>query len=278
MAGGFEIFDCSVGKDDSELDREISFLAQVPPRVSASTLSRSSGWIRCSTVSRSGGPAADQAPNSVTFLRPIDRPCRVEGRGAGVAQPLCFGQISFAASERLFRPLSLGDVPPDAAVADKTSRLVKYRQPRDGHISLAAVGRRPRELEISERQVGIEGLAVLAPGLSVRLEVGHLPAGLADFGARRRRVSQPFGKLLADKAMLRVASPSTRRRRIERVCESAPRSRAALPLPACSSVMSCRTRTGADRPSRFVPNVTSPRTGTSVARYHRAYDPVFERR
>ena len=107
----------------------------------------------------------------------------------GVAQPLCFGQISFAASERLFCPLSLGDVPPHAAVADETSRLVKYRQPRDGHIALATVGRRSRELKISEWQVGIEGLAVLAPGLGVRLEVRHFPASLADLGARRRRVS-----------------------------------------------------------------------------------------
>jgi hypothetical protein len=42
-----------------------------------------------------------------------------------MAQPLCFGQIGFAASERLFCPLSLGDVPSDAAVADKISRLVE---------------------------------------------------------------------------------------------------------------------------------------------------------
>ena len=105
-----------------------------------------------------------------------------------MAQPLCFGQIGFAASECLFCPLSLGDVPPHASVADKASRLVKDRQPRDRHIALAAVGRRPRELEVPERQVGIEGLAMLAPGLSVRLEVRQFPASLADFGARRRRV------------------------------------------------------------------------------------------
>src|SRR6266542_4742741 len=55
--------------------------------------------------------------------------------------------------------------------------------------------------------MGIEGLAVLAPGPLVRLEVRYFPASLADFRARRRRVSQRFSKFLADEAMLRVALP-----------------------------------------------------------------------
>ncbi len=32
-----------------------------------------------------------KTPNSVTFLRPVDRPYRAKDNGAGVAQPLCFG-------------------------------------------------------------------------------------------------------------------------------------------------------------------------------------------
>ena len=62
-------------------------------------------------------------------------------------------------------------------------------------------------LEITERQVGIERLPVLAPGLRVRLQVGHFPARLTDLGARRRRVSNAFGELLANEPMLCVALP-----------------------------------------------------------------------
>src|SRR5262245_23849252 len=148
-----------------------------------------------------------ESPDSVTFQRPINRRGRIEGQGARVAQPLRFGQIGFAAPERLLCPPLLGDVAPYTAVPDKPSRSVEYRQPRDGHIALATVGRRSRKLEVSEWQMGIEGLAVLAPGLLVRLEVRHFPPSLADFGAGRWRVSQPFGKLLANEAMLRVALP-----------------------------------------------------------------------
>src|SRR5262245_4405953 len=146
-------------------------------------------------------------PDPITFFRPVDGPGSVVDPRPGVTLPLRCGQISFAASERLFCPLSVGDVPADAAVTDKTPRLVKNGQPGHGHIALAALGRRSRELEVAEWQVGIQRLAVLAPGLSVRLEVRNFPASLADFGALRRRVSQPFRKLLAGKAMLGVALP-----------------------------------------------------------------------
>ena len=111
-----------------------------------------------------------------------------------MAQPLCFGQISLAASECLFYPLSLGDVPPHAAVADETSRFVKYRQPIDRHIALATVGRRPRELEIAERQVGVERLPVPTPAFCIGLEIGHLPSRLANLGDRR--LGKRLGELL----------------------------------------------------------------------------------
>ena len=115
--------------------------------------------------------------------------------------------LLLALTERLFRPLALGDVPPDASVADEVPRLIEHRQPRDGHVPLAAIGRRPRELEITERQMGVERLPMLAPGFFVRFQVGHFPARLADLRARSRRVAETFGELLPDKAMLRVALP-----------------------------------------------------------------------
>src|SRR5205085_1632462 len=105
------------------------------------------------------------------------------------------------------RAFAIGDVSADAAVTDEAPRLVKYRQPRDGDVALSTVGRRPRELEITERQVGIEGFAVLLPSFGIRLQMRHFPARLTDLGPWLRRVGNPFAKLLANKAMLRVALP-----------------------------------------------------------------------
>ncbi len=116
-------------------------------------------------------------------------------------------QLHLHLAQSLFGSLTFGDVPPDTPVADEAPRLVKHRQPRHGDVALAAVGRRPHELEITEREVGIECLPVLAPGLCVRLQVRHFPARLTDLGARHRRVGKPLRELLAGKAMLRVALP-----------------------------------------------------------------------
>ena len=98
-------------------------------------------------------------------------------------------------------------MPPYAAVTGKASRTVEHREPRDGYIALATVGRGPRELEIPKRQVGIECLPVLAPSLFVRLQVRHLPARLTDLRAGRRRIRETFGEHLTGESMLRVTLP-----------------------------------------------------------------------
>ena len=102
MAGGFEIFECSIGKDDPELDGVVSFLA----RGLRQSLSHSVAIVRMNPLQHSftvGGTLQRvKTQNSVGFLREVDRPCGVKDRGAGMAQPLCFGQIGFAASECLF--------------------------------------------------------------------------------------------------------------------------------------------------------------------------------
>jgi len=105
-----------------------------------------------------------------------------------MAQPLCFGQVSFTALERLFGFLTLGDVAPDAAIPDESPRLVEQRQPGDGDVSLAAAGCRPRNLEIAEGLVGISDFAVLAPSLGAGLDERQFPRRLADFAARCRHV------------------------------------------------------------------------------------------
>src|SRR6266478_5460520 len=97
-------------------------------------------------------------------------------------------QLHLHVPQRLFCPLALGDVPRDASVAAEAPRLIKHRQARNRYVALASVGGGSRELKVTERQVGLEGLPVLAPGLRVRLQVGHFPPCLADFRARRRRV------------------------------------------------------------------------------------------
>ena len=125
-----------------------------------------------------------------------ERVCRVvyEGAETGLALP-----------QRLFGALTVRNVAPDPAIAHEASSLVKDGQPRHGHVALAAFGGRPRELEIAERQVRVKRLPVLAPAFFVRLQIGHLPARLADF--RDRMVSQRVSELLSDEAMLRVRFP-----------------------------------------------------------------------
>ena len=53
----------------------------------------------------------------------------------------------------------------------------------------------------------LECLAMNAPGFFVRLQVGHLPACLAQLGISGRPVAETFGELLPDEAMLRIRLP-----------------------------------------------------------------------
>ena len=136
-----------------------------------------------------------------------------------MAQALCFGQIGFAASERLFRSFSLRGVPPYPAISGKASSFIKYRQPGDRDVAFAALGCRAREFEIAERQVGVKHFAVLAPGFSVGLEIRHLPARLADLGAGSRRVGQPSANSWRIKRCC-ASDPNIPRRRIARGYET----------------------------------------------------------
>src|SRR5262249_43087946 len=112
MANCFEIFDRSIGKHDSELDRVVSFLAQrllglVEHPVSVVWMDPLQHNCAVREALRRIKP-----PNSVTLLRPIENfpRSRVCGPGTGAAQPLCFGQISFAAAQPVFGLLGFIDV------------------------------------------------------------------------------------------------------------------------------------------------------------------------
>src|SRR5260370_36461488 len=93
-------------------------------------------------------------------------------------------QLHLHVPQRLFCPLALGDVPRDASVADEAPRLIKHRQARNRYVALAAVGGGSRELKVTERQVGLEGLPVLTPGIRVRITEGRFPPRLVDFRYR----------------------------------------------------------------------------------------------
>ena len=80
--------------------------------------------------------------------------------------------------------LALGDVPPDAPVADELPGFIEHGHSGHGHVALAAVGGGARQLEIAEGQMRVQHRAVLAPRLFVRLEVRNFPARLADLRVR----------------------------------------------------------------------------------------------
>jgi hypothetical protein len=48
-----------------------------------------------------------ESPDSVVFFRPVEGRCRVEGPRSGVTEPLCFGQIGFAAAPRFSASFTL---------------------------------------------------------------------------------------------------------------------------------------------------------------------------
>ena len=99
MGGYVEIFDCSIRQYDSELARVVSFLAHClldPFPYPVSIV-----WVDPLPHSIAARKALQRIkpPDAVVFLRIIDRrQCPIGDPGAGVAQPLCFRQIGFAAA------------------------------------------------------------------------------------------------------------------------------------------------------------------------------------
>jgi hypothetical protein len=94
----------------------------------------------------------------------------------------------------LLGALALGDVPADAAIPDEASRLIEHRDAGNGVPDPAAVRGLYWALEVAEWQVRVDRRPVLAPNLFVGIDVGMLPARLADLGSgERRRVARPLG-------------------------------------------------------------------------------------
>src|SRR5208283_3890655 len=115
-------------------------------------------------------------------------------------------KLLLALAKRFLDSFALGGIPRDAAVSDEAPLLIEHRQARGGHVALATVLHRPRQLEITERKVRVERLTVTPPGFFVRRQVGQFPTRLANLGARRRRVAETFG-VKPDEPMLCIGLP-----------------------------------------------------------------------
>src|SRR5271163_1258205 len=99
MVNFFDVFDRSVAKYDSELDRTVSLFAQCVLGLLAVSIS-----VVGMDPLQHRFPARKalqriKAPDAEGLLRPIKN-CRLAiDRGAGAAQPLCFRQMGFAAAQ-----------------------------------------------------------------------------------------------------------------------------------------------------------------------------------
>jgi hypothetical protein len=93
-----------------------------------------------------------------------------------------------------FSALALGDVSTDSPIADEASRWIEHRHAGNGVVDGASVRDRYCPLEIPEWQVRVDRRTVLAPTLFVGIDIGMLPARLADLRSReRRRIARPLG-------------------------------------------------------------------------------------
>src|SRR5271154_5638942 len=127
MVDFFDVFDRSVGKYDSELDRTVSLFAQcvvdllVVP-VSVVGVDPLQHRFPARKALRRIKP-----PDAESLLRPIEN-CRLAiDRGTGAAQPLCFRQMGFAAAQSVFSVLAFMDVNGQAIPLDDVSFPVPQR-------------------------------------------------------------------------------------------------------------------------------------------------------
>src|SRR6476620_836885 len=98
MVSCFDVFDRSIGQYDSELVRKTSLFAHSALDVVVHPVqvvwmnplpNRFAAWNALQRI---------KPPNAGSLFRPIKNFRLVVGRGTGVAEPLCFRQIGFAAA------------------------------------------------------------------------------------------------------------------------------------------------------------------------------------
>src|SRR5258707_2696261 len=105
----FQVFDGSIRQQDSELGKEISFLAQCvlnfPPYPFSIV------WVNAFPHIVSAWKALQRIkpPDAVTLVRPIQETprCPVQNPSTGVAYPLCLCEPGFATAQRILRALAV---------------------------------------------------------------------------------------------------------------------------------------------------------------------------
>src|SRR5262245_65681518 len=130
-----------------------------------------------------------EPPDSVAVFRPIQGRCRVEGPGPGVAQPLCFGQISFALTQPSLGSLQILNIDVCSIPPDAPSRFVTRRDGTVQEPSILTVGtsisrfglerdtRRYRLLPTFQMVRSIVGMKQLHPAGASRLLQGKIEIG-----------------------------------------------------------------------------------------------------
>src|ERR1700758_3296080 len=139
MPDGLDVFNRSVGVDDSVLDPIFRLLPRCIAHGSIHVLAVL--WVDSfqERFARRWSFLRIESTNSEHFVGPVKRlpHRRVIGPTARLAEPLCFRQITLAPPQRFFRLLALGDVAD--GTGDQRALLRLQRTETDLHGKLCAV-------------------------------------------------------------------------------------------------------------------------------------------
>src|SRR6202030_3119725 len=127
MVNRFDVFDRSIGQYDSELVPKASLFAHSVLDVFVHPVSVV--WMDPAPHRFAARKALQRIkpPDAGSLLGPIKNFRLVVGRGTGVAYPLCFRQIGFAAAKPVFGLLGSIDVKRQAIPLDDASLSVTQR-------------------------------------------------------------------------------------------------------------------------------------------------------
>src|SRR4051812_47306119 len=188
MASCRQRFDCPIGKYNFELARVISFVAQrllnLVPNPVPIVYPLPQGFAAWKPLQRI------KSPDPITLVRPIEilHRSRVPDPRTGVAQPLGFRQVGFAAAQRFspfpHRLLCAHDrcyVAAGAAIPQEFSAAPEHRLAASPHIHGRAVPTHGEIYEVAERLTRIERCPNKPPLLRLGFKVDSvIPPRRAD--------------------------------------------------------------------------------------------------
>ena len=192
---------------------------------------------------REQAPAAVGARDSMVQAVGQQRPIRQPGERFVVRE----------ARERLLRPLALGDLGTDAAVAAERAGTVEDRLAAQAEVAQLAAGMLAHELEAAKRQARLERRHVRLPARRVRRNRVQLPARLADQTLARQSPAVARTVHQLGQAMLGVGFP------VELGGKSDERLEALLGERAVLRSGAARRRPGPDAPASLLILFIHPR-------------------